>query len=45
LLSPILEKLTDDPNIKAGSGQALDLITIDTQSPEGQKISMDYKVR
>lgn len=30
MISPILEKLTGDTNIKTGSGRSLDLVTVDT---------------
>jgi hypothetical protein len=31
MISPILEKLTDDSTIKTGSGRSLDLVTVDTE--------------
>lgn len=30
MISPILERLTGDSNIKTGSGHSLDLVTVDT---------------
>lgn len=43
MLSPILERLTDDPDVKAGSGKALDLVTVDTDRHGG--LAQEYAVR
>jgi len=42
LLSPVLEKLTSDPEVKSGSGRPLDLVTVDTdaQFDLGQKFQV-----
>lgn len=45
MLSPILEKLTDDPDIQSGSGKPLDLVTIDTESQDGLTMSSKFGVR
>jgi len=43
LLSPILEKLTNDPTLKSGSGRSLDLVTVDTDAEFN--LGLKYKVR
>lgn len=45
MLSPILEKLTDDSTIKSGSGLSLDLATVDTESEAGFELGRKYEVR
>ncbi|CCM04404.1 uncharacterized protein FIBRA_06581 [Fibroporia radiculosa] len=42
MLSPILEKLTDDPEVKSGSGLSLDLVTIDTDTEV--ELAQEYNV-
>lgn len=32
LISPILERLTSDPKVTSGGGQALDLVTVDVEA-------------
>jgi hypothetical protein len=44
LLSPILEKITADPTIKSGSGLAIDLVTVDTDDPDGFELGQIFKV-
>ncbi|KAF8965319.1 thioredoxin-like protein [Flammula alnicola] len=43
-LSPVIEKLTSDPN-KSGSGLPFDLVKVDTDSDDGQALGATYKVR
>lgn len=43
MLSPILEKLTDNPDVKSGSGFPLDLVTIDTDTEV--ELAQEYNVR
>jgi len=45
LLSPILEKITTDPEIKSGTGLPLDLVTVDTDDPDGFELGQKFKVR
>jgi thioredoxin 1 len=42
-LSPILQKLASDPDIKTGSGRPIDLITVD--SDEHGALAQTYGVR
>ncbi|GJF00573.1 thioredoxin-like protein [Phanerochaete sordida] len=42
MLSPILEKLTDSPEVKSGSGKALDLVTVDTD--QHPTLAQEYAV-
>ena len=42
-LSPILQKLASDTNIKTGSGRPIDLITVDTD--EYGALAQKYDVR
>jgi thioredoxin 1 len=43
MLSPILEKFTtDDSDVKSGSGRALDLVTVDTDTEMG--LAQAYEV-
>jgi hypothetical protein len=42
MLSPILEKLTTDANVKSGSGLPLDLVTVDTDAQI--ELAQQYKV-
>jgi hypothetical protein len=42
MLSPILEKLTNDDTVKSGSGRALDLVTVDTDREF--ELAQKYKV-
>ncbi|KII89136.1 hypothetical protein PLICRDRAFT_40769 [Plicaturopsis crispa FD-325 SS-3] len=44
-LSPILEKLTEDPTVKSGSGHPVDLVTIDTDGAENYDLVAKHKVR
>ncbi|KAG8217600.1 putative thioredoxin [Butyriboletus roseoflavus] len=43
MISPILEKLSEDPNIKTGSGRSLDLVTVDTDKEF--ELAQKYRVR
>jgi len=43
MLSPILQKLASDANIKTGSGRPIDLITVD--SDEHGALAQKYGVR
>ncbi|THH26599.1 hypothetical protein EUX98_g7586 [Antrodiella citrinella] len=43
MLSPILEKLTADSDVKSGSGKSLDLVTIDTDAEVA--LAQQYSVR
>lgn len=43
MLSPILEKLTLDTNVKSGSGKPLDLVTVDTDVEA--ELAQQFKVR
>jgi len=43
-LSPILENLTTEPKV-SGSGLPIDLVKIDTDSDDGGKLGLKYKVR
>jgi thioredoxin-like negative regulator of GroEL len=43
MLTPILEKVTNDPLLRTGSGKALDLVTVDTD--EEFALAQEYKVR
>jgi thioredoxin 1 len=43
MISPILEKLTDDSTIKTGSGRSLDLVTVDTEKEF--ELAQKYQVR
>ncbi|TFK76236.1 thioredoxin-like protein [Pluteus cervinus] len=45
VLSPILERLVEDPDTKSGSGLPLDLVTINTEDTEGAQLGQKYKVR
>jgi len=42
MISPILEKLTEDASIKTGSGRSLDLVTVDTDKELG--LAQKYQV-
>lgn len=42
MISPILEKLTEDSNVKTGSGRALDLVTVDTDKES--ELAQRYRV-
>ncbi|KZT09720.1 thioredoxin-like protein [Laetiporus sulphureus 93-53] len=42
MLSPILEKITTDPDTRTGSGKSIDLVTVDTEI-EGD-LAQQYKV-
>lgn len=42
MISPILEKLTQDVNAKTGSGRSLDLVTIDTDKE--LELAQKYRV-
>ncbi|KDQ60912.1 hypothetical protein JAAARDRAFT_31911 [Jaapia argillacea MUCL 33604] len=41
-LSPILEKLADDPSVQTGSGRSVDLVTIDVD--QEYELAADFKV-
>jgi len=43
VLSPILEKLAEDADIKTGSGRPIDLVTVDTD--EHSALAQKYQVR
>ena len=43
MLSPLLEEVTSDENVKSGSDRALDLVTVDTDVE--QELAMQYGVR
>jgi len=43
-LSPVIEKLTNEPN-KSGSSLPFDLVKIDTDTEVGQTLGGQYKVR
>ncbi|PCH37772.1 thioredoxin [Wolfiporia cocos MD-104 SS10] len=43
MLSPILESVTSDPNVKSGSGLPLDLVTIDTDNEI--ELAQQYNIR
>ena len=43
VLSPILEKLAEDSNLKTGSGRPIDLVTVDTD--EHGVLAQRYNVR
>lgn len=42
MISPILERLTSDAEVKTGSGSALDLVTVDTDAQT--TLAQEYKV-
>ncbi|KIP08908.1 hypothetical protein PHLGIDRAFT_68626, partial [Phlebiopsis gigantea 11061_1 CR5-6] len=42
MISPILERLTSDAEVKTGSGSALDLVTVDTDAQTS--LAQEYKV-
>ncbi|PPR00008.1 hypothetical protein CVT26_009289 [Gymnopilus dilepis] len=44
-LSPIIEKLTKEPNTSGSSNRPLDLVKIDTDSDDGQALGAKYKIR
>jgi hypothetical protein len=44
MLSPILEKMATDPAIKSGTGLPLDLVTVNTDEPDGFELGQKYKV-
>ncbi|CAL1705292.1 unnamed protein product [Somion occarium] len=43
MLSPILEKLTEDSSVKTGSGKPLDLVTVDTDSEV--ELAQQFQIR
>ncbi|KAF8559664.1 thioredoxin-like protein [Imleria badia] len=43
MISPILKKLTEDANIKTGSGRFLDLVTVDTDKEF--ELAQKYQIR
>jgi len=43
MISPVLKKLTVDPNVKTGSGRSLDLVTVDTDKE--LELAQEYKIR
>jgi len=43
ILSPILEKIVEDPSAKTGSGSSLDLVTVDTD--QQVKLAQKYQIR
>ena len=43
MISPVLERLTSDATVKTGSGKALDLVTVDTDSQT--TLAQEYQVR
>ncbi|KAH0830654.1 thioredoxin-like protein [Lanmaoa asiatica] len=43
MISPILEKLTKDSNIKTGSGRSLDLVTVDTDKEF--ELAQEYRIQ
>jgi len=43
MLSPILEKVTTDPEVKSGSGLPLDLVTVDTDTQV--ELAQKYNIR
>ncbi|KAG9318572.1 thioredoxin-like protein [Chiua virens] len=43
MISPVLEKLTEDPNLKTGSGCVIDLVTIDTDKEI--ELAQKYQIR
>ncbi|KAI0253549.1 thioredoxin-like protein [Lactifluus subvellereus] len=43
VLSPILEKLAEDADVKTGSGRPIDLVTVDTD--EHSALAQKYQVR
>jgi thiol-disulfide isomerase/thioredoxin len=43
VLSPILEKIAQDANVKTGSGRPIDLVTVDTE--EHGALAQSYDVR
>ncbi|KAJ7582973.1 thioredoxin-like protein [Mycena floridula] len=44
IISPVLQKLTNDPEIKSGSGLPLDLVTLDIENG-GLTISQEFAIR
>ncbi|KAF5373812.1 hypothetical protein D9758_000740 [Tetrapyrgos nigripes] len=45
MLSPILEDISKDPDVKSGSGRPIDVVTVNTESDEGFQLGQRYKVR
>ncbi|THU82891.1 thioredoxin-like protein [Dendrothele bispora CBS 962.96] len=45
MLSPVLEKISKDPEIKSGSGRPIDVVTVNTESDEGFQLGQRFKVR
>ncbi|KAI9571456.1 hypothetical protein HD554DRAFT_2076371 [Boletus coccyginus] len=43
MISPILEKLSEDASIKTGSGCSLDLVTVDTDKE--LELAQKYQIR
>ncbi|KAF5389905.1 hypothetical protein D9757_003592 [Collybiopsis confluens] len=44
-LSPILERLSKDSDVKSGSGLPVDVMTVNTESEDGMELSQRYKIR
>ena len=42
MISPVLERLTSDVEVKTGSGSALDLVTVDTDAQTS--LAQEYRV-
>lgn len=42
MISPVLKRLSDDPNVKSGSGKAIDLVTVDTD--KHPDLAQEYSV-
>ncbi|KAE9394113.1 thioredoxin-like protein [Gymnopus androsaceus JB14] len=45
MLSPILKSISNDPDVKSGTGFPVDVMTINTESEDGMELSQRYKVR
>ncbi|KIK59561.1 hypothetical protein GYMLUDRAFT_169617, partial [Collybiopsis luxurians FD-317 M1] len=43
-LSPILERISKDPDVKSGTGLPVDVMTVNTESEDGMELSQKYKV-
>ncbi|KAJ4487694.1 thioredoxin-like protein [Lentinula aciculospora] len=45
MLSPILKRISSDPNVKSGTGLPVDVMTINTESEDGMELSQRFKIR
>ncbi|KAH7873615.1 hypothetical protein EV359DRAFT_37048, partial [Lentinula novae-zelandiae] len=43
-LSPILKSISSNPDARSGTGLPVDVMTIDTESEDGQELGRKFKV-